>query len=237
MADLAVSRTVRLFADRNLSPAGLSRHLAGFARRTRNDLIQTGRASPIYSTAVDGREGAVEETVRPNGVIVYRFSSLPDVIGFILGFLEAGSARDSGAFVGAWTLAVDGKRWAGALSDIPPRARVMIVNPAPYSRKLETGAMPRAKAYANLIERARTAARARWSSYDFNKALVNLPASFSTTAFPEVPYVLRGRQRSFAVKHAARITQNRGRSVMTSRKDLGRGQLLSYPALEIVRRG
>lgn len=237
MADVSVSRTVRLFADRNMSPAGLSRHLAAIARQTRNDLIASGRASPIYSTTVDGREGAVEETVRPNGVIVYRFSSLPDIIAFLLGFLVAGSARESGAFAGAWALAVDGKRWAGSLDDIPPRARIMIVNPAPYSRKLETGAMPAAKAYANLIERARTAARARWQAYDFNKAMVNLPASFSTTAFPEVPYVLRGHQRSFAVKHAARIRQNRGRSARTSRKDLARGQLLSYPALEIVRRG
>lgn len=233
---LVVAREVRMFADRTLSPAALSRSLAAFARQERDDLIRAGRAAAQYTTTVDGREGAVEETVNPNGLIVYDFTDLARVIGFVMTFVDALSPRMSGAFKKSWVFAVNGKPYTSAIREIPPRARLTIVNLAPYSRKVETGAMPKMKAPKKIIELARQAAGTEFPHYVFEKAFVTLPASFGELTDFQVPYILRGRQRSFAARHAARIEKNRGRSVVTARKALMEGEQLAYPALQFWRR-
>ncbi|MEQ1910800.1 MAG: hypothetical protein ABMA15_18410 [Vicinamibacterales bacterium] len=236
MADTAFSRTLRVFKDTNLSPAGLSRHLAAIMRQERDSLIAKGQASPVYQTFVDGRLGALEETVRPDGVIHYQFSDVAEVILWEFGFVRARSPHNRGAYRDAWALAVDGRAWTGRLEDIPPLSTIMIVNPMPYARKIDIGAMPGMKEPPRIIEAARQAGQRQFPHYTFKREMVRLPSSFASESTGPVPYILAGRSRSFAVRYASSIRASGGRSVKTSRKDSAKGEELTYPALKFSRR-
>lgn len=231
-----VAREVSRFIDNTLSPEALGRSLAAMARAERDSLISQGRASPQYTTFVDGLEGAREETVKPTGVIRYEFGDMTQVLGFVLGYLIQNSRRKTGEFQKAWAMAVNGRPFTGDLASIPPRAKITIVNLAPYSRKIETGAMPKMRMGRAGIEMARQAGMRKFPHYDFGKAFVDLPHSFGSLTNFEVPYVLRGDQRSFAAKYSRHIAANKGRAVRTNRLELMRGEVLAYPALEFQRR-
>lgn len=232
-----VARTISLFADRTLSPEALSRHLAVAARQARDDAIATGDAPASYETIVDGRHGVREEAVRPDGVIVYRFNLIGLAAMRALEAARALSPRDSGDYARAWMIAVNGKPWPeDALLDIPAGAEVMLVNSLPYARKINVGAMPRMTVEPGILRRVRQRVRAAFQTIEAFETMVMLTNAFAFGTY-QVPYVLRGRQRSFAVKHIAHIRANGGRSVATARKDLTRGQQMTYPALSIeVRR-
>lgn len=232
------SRSIRAFADRALSPAALSRHLATVARQARDELIREGSAPDSYETFVDGRRGAAEETVRPDGAIVYRFNLLGLAARLALDTAVRMSPRaphEGGDFANGWVVAVDGKPWIGALTDIPAGAEVMIVNTVPYARKIQVGAMPLMSVPPGIVERVRSRVRSRFPTLDAEVTFVRLPSSFGDARFP-TPYILRGRQRSFAVAHIARIRANGGRSVVTNRKDSREGEQVTYPALIISTR-
>lgn len=231
------ARTVRLFRDRTLSPAALSHTLAGAARRIRDDLIRTGQASsPTYLTIVDGREGAAEETVRPNGAIVYEFGALGRATVFCLSFAIARSPRDSGAFRGAWIVTVNGKPWTTDLNDIPAGAEVMIVNPMPYSRKIDVGAMVMSVP-PGIIEAARQAGMKAFPTLDFERTFVHLSPSTPAPSGVDVPYILHGHAHRVKVKENRRSSAFRaGRLYRAPRKDTQKGQELTYPALVISRR-
>lgn len=229
------SRSVRAFADRTLSPAALSRHLATVAREARDELIREGSAPDSYETFVDGRRGAAEETVRPDGAIVYRFNLLGQAARLALDAAVRLSPRESGDFAAAWTVAVNGRLWTGDLADIPTDAEVMVVNPLPYARKIETGAMPRMSVPPGIVERVKLQVNRRFPTMQASVTYVHLPSIFGRPGYP-TPYILRGRKRSFAVAHIARIRANGGRSVATNRKDSRAGEQITYPALSITAR-
>lgn len=218
----AVARTIRLFRDTTMSPAAQVKLLATTARRVRDDLIASGEASPTYRSFVDGLEGASEDTVKPDGSITYVFSGLGAAALEAVVYLTARSPRDSGDFRRAWVVVVDGRVWVGNLEDIPPRSTVMVLNPLPYSRKVETGAM-RMSTAPGIIEAALQNIRRRFPRLDFQKQFVRIPPGRIQipNRFGPVPYILKGRQRRAA----------RGR-----RRDLQAGAELTYPALVITER-
>ena len=232
----AVARDIRLVRDASLSEDALIRAFATTARRLRDDAISAGRALPQYTTTVDGREGALEETVKLTGIIQYDFTDIPRLLGFLIGATVGASPRLSGDFRDSWVFAVDGRPYTGDLKKIPPRARLTLVNLTPYSRKVEVGAMPKIRASSGIIERARQLAQREFPHYTFNKTFILLPASFGALTEFQVPYILRGHQRSFALHRSAQIAKNKGRSVLTTRADLRAGEQLTYPALEFTRR-
>lgn len=159
---MATLRTARLDVDRLVPPAERARLLAAFARRQRDTLIAEGRAAPTYQTFVDGREGAREEAVRPDGVIRYVFATTARAAAFALAFLQAASPVLSGRFRRSWVVVVNGARWSGNLATIPPGAVVHLLNTTPYARRIEVGRRDRPGLGFRLVEKARQATRKRF---------------------------------------------------------------------------
>jgi hypothetical protein len=228
-------RTIQVFKDSTLSPQALSHRLAEIAREKRDELIGQGAAPATYETFVDGRRGATEETVKPDGTIFYQFNRLGQAAIYAMDAAVELSPVQSGDFVLGWTVAVDGRPWRGREMDIPANAEVLIVNPLPYARKIEVGAMLRMSVPPGILERVKGRVMARFPTLFAQVTHVHLPSVFGSSKYP-TPYILRGRQRSVSVAHAARILAGGGRSVVTNRKDLRAGEQMTYPALSITMR-
>lgn len=87
---------------------------------------------------VDGVEGAPEETVRPDGVIVYDYERIDLVAAFALDTLRELSPVDSGDYVRSHVLMLNGvvvddlKAWKKGDT-------ITISNTEPYTRKIEIG--------------------------------------------------------------------------------------------------
>jgi hypothetical protein len=227
-----VARTIREFVDANLTPEANARKFAITARGYRDEVIRAGQASERYDTFVDGREGAREETTRPGGAVEYRFNSWDKIIRESMLQLAMASPMDDGDFVRAWTLAVNGKPWTGDYEDIPLDADVMIVNPLPYARKVEVGAM-KLSVPAHPIERARQRLLRKYQNTYFGKTFVFLPASFATLGY-ETPYILQGHAHRTPVQQSRRSSAFRqGRAFLMPRRDTQKGQQVTYPALTI----
>ncbi len=204
---MANLRTVRVEASALLPPAARSKLLADHARRARDALVRAGRAAPAWQTFVDGREGAAESAVRPDGRILYVFSSIARAAAFAQSYLVGASPVLSGSFRRAWLLLVDGRRWTADIAAIPPGAVVHLVNTSPYARRLEVGKRRRPGLGFKLIENARQQLQRRHPELVFERRFL---------AWGEA-YVLKGSQ---------------GR-----RKDRASGQRITLPALEIRRKG
>lgn len=140
------ARRVEQIVSRHMAPAVLSAKLATFARKTLAEAVSSGRASPIHRTYVDGVEGAREETVRPDGAILYRFAVLPQATAFVLSYLAERAPRGSGRLSNSFVLFVRQRGSYGNLiragSFDPQRMdaaadQVTIANVQPYSRKAD----------------------------------------------------------------------------------------------------
>lgn len=142
----AFRQQVNLIVNRRLSPEAISARLAEFAKQELARHIQGG-ASPEYQRFVDGKRGAPEERVKPNGIIVYRFNLMAIAARMALEELRKRSPRGlttdrrrmfRPAYIDSFFLGLNGTfvlarnfnpRTAGDLSN------VVIGNTAPYSRK------------------------------------------------------------------------------------------------------
>src|SRR4051812_41346194 len=106
----AFSRSVKVFIDQNLAPAAQSAFLANTARKGVAELIATKRAPPRYDRFVDGREGASEDSVKPDGNITYVFEYLNDVIEFSIDYLMKRAPEKTGNYKKNFFLSVDGRQ-------------------------------------------------------------------------------------------------------------------------------
>lgn len=137
------SRQIAVIVDRTLSPQAISATLARTAREGVARAIASGAAPAMYTRYVDGREGAPEESVRPDGVIYYAFNLLPDLILFLIGFLRERSPRglaDGVAFRDSFFIGVDGRLVRPQdfrAAKVPPRAEIIIGNTVPYNRLVD----------------------------------------------------------------------------------------------------
>lgn len=151
MSGSLLRRNIELFAARTLSPEARSALLARTAREQLAKAL-AGGANRLDETFVDGRPGASEDTVRPDGVILYRFArSYADVANaaaFALAFLQARSPIRTGAFRNAFYLGIggdrqgDGGRFVRASSFnpgavTPDIATITIGNMQPYNRMVD----------------------------------------------------------------------------------------------------
>lgn len=213
----AVARSVRVFRDQALSPGALSARLAAVARSTRDDVVARGEAPANWRTFVDGRQGASEDAVRPDGAILYRFNYLGLAAAFALAYCAGRSPVADGDFKAAWIVAVDGGLWRDALSAIPPGAQVMVTNPLPYARKIDVGHMHMSVPH-NIIEDARRAVRQRYPMVKTERWLTTIPAAWGGG------YVLKGRFHR-GVRANARAAL---------RSDTRAGAEMTYPTLVIT---
>lgn len=208
-----VRRSVVLRVDQLVPPAVLSKLLATGARQVRDAAVASGDAPPSFRTFVDGREGANEDNVRPDGAILYRFSALGVAAEFAIAFCIGRSPVREGRYRASWFIAVDGRVWTGAIRDIPPGATVMITNHAPYHRKIDTGGQ--VTVGRGIVEAARQAVLRRYPVLRVERQFVELPGG----------YVLKG--------HAARRLIARGKRARSGRRA---GAVMTYPAVVISER-
>lgn len=209
MSGSTFKRTTEVFVDRSLSPREQSATLARIAREGLADLISSGRAAPDYEKFVDGREGAAEETVRPDGVIVYRFDVLGEAAAFAMAFLLQRSPERSGRYRSGFWYAVDGRPVSRASFDTQRIAagtqEVILYNREPYSRKIDVqlvGGRPiQVMVPPGIFDDAAKAVRRRFPNLDARR--------LSTVRFPGMERAKTGRRA---------------------------GRRLDYPALVITRR-
>lgn len=137
-----IDRSIRLVIDRTASPEAQSQLFAKFARQK----LAEGEAAnarvlgsvPPHETTVDGRKGASEDTVRPDGVIHYEFELVDDVILFISEQLVQHSPFLTGRYAHSHSLFADGVEVD--IAALPPLAKqYTFVAGTAYARKIERG--------------------------------------------------------------------------------------------------
>jgi len=196
-------RSVEVFIDRKLSPEARSKHLASVARAGLKEILE-GKSIKNFIRFVDGNAGLSEDQVKPEGVIMYRFSILPLVVGFLLGYLKERSPVRSGRFKESFWVSVNGRLIPAARfnpAHVPMDAEIYLGNFMPYNRRVDvqmdgtrtlTFSVP-----ANLYRDATLAARSRFGG------LINLYRVY-TVEFPG-QYILKTGPRRGKRVHSPAI--------------------------------
>lgn len=125
-------------ATAGLEPAQVNAALAKFARAELAKVIAAG-ASPQYDRYVNGRLGATEESVIAPGPILYVFTNWTLVINSAMEELRKRAPRRTGRYAGSFVVIVGGRTVVTDYSRLRPDAEIVIFNPQPYTRKIETG--------------------------------------------------------------------------------------------------
>lgn len=138
-----INRDVMLRLCPTLDPKERSRRIADYARTALAEAQETNRQAtggvPEHTTFVDGREGAPLESVNPdNGVIVFRFELVTDLLAWIDKTLQAHSPVRSGRYQRSHVLIADGTA-VDPEGPIPDASEYVFVNTQPYARKIERG--------------------------------------------------------------------------------------------------
>lgn len=131
------------------------------ARREHGKIMATAPRPTSFKRVVDGRLGAPEEAVKPNGVIVYFYPRLEEVAQFALETLFDLSPVLSGRYRESHTLFVNGV----AVPNLKnyTQGEITISNPMPYARKIEIGRM-KMRVPGRVYEHAVKIVRARFGN-------------------------------------------------------------------------
>ncbi|MFT8481371.1 hypothetical protein [Gluconobacter oxydans] len=208
----SVARNIRLFRDQALSPAAQSARLAAVAIKARDQAVRSGDAPPHWVTIVDGRQGTPESSVQPDGFILYKFNVMGLAAQAALQLCKDRSPVRSGRYRDSWMVVVDGRPWTEEVADIPEGVSVMIVNPQPYARKIDTGAMKNMSVPPGIVDAVRKLVQRKFPTVNAARAFVTIPSGLMENA----PYVLR---------------RSRGRS-----KSRSAGTAMTYPAMILTKR-
>jgi len=202
------------------------------------DRVLHGRPKPSsYRQIVDGVEGASLESVRPDGVIVFAWHYLAEVVEATLAMLAQAAPVDSGNFLEQIAVFVDdqevvrgAKSGLFALPDLGPDSVVKIVATTPYSRRLEVGKRKDGSKFVlraeyRFVEKTTIAARSLYKELaTFEYLMVDLQGAYqlarrSSTfrrAFVNGRWIQgstqrrRGGQTETAVRYPAIIIRSRG---------------------------
>lgn len=142
-----IAKDFDLFFANGMTNAAKSQRLAAFAREQLTIAQRVNRQAigrlPTHETFVDGRPGASEDSVQPEGTIIYEFELVNDVIEWIQEQLLRHSPERSGRFKRSHLLFADGNEVQfGAV--VPAAKTYVFVNIQPYARKIERGLSPQA---------------------------------------------------------------------------------------------
>lgn len=190
---MASARLGGISRELTLATAGLTgpeaqKALAKFSRQERDKVVaakQTRSGQPVqYTTAVNGRLGASEDSVILPGPIVYTFDSGTEVGAYLLDFLQARAPKETGDYIRGFFFIQDGRRVTTAAA-LKPGKPFYIINDRPFSRKIEIGAMEM-RVPPHIFEDANQAARRRFGNMArFRVQFLELTGG----------YVLKGRGR------------------------------------------
>lgn len=138
--------------------------LVRVAKREHARIMSTDPKPARFTRWVDGRQGAAEETVKPTGVIRYRYHRLEEIVQVAMETLFDLSPVESGEYRMAHTIFVDGVA-SRNLSAWDGQSPVVILNPLPYSRKIEIGKMKmRVPGTDHVYEQAEIVLRNRFNN-------------------------------------------------------------------------
>ena len=138
-----IGQTFQVLLDESLGPKARSQALAQFAREQRDQAKAQnarvlGKAPPVQ-TFVDGREGASEDSVRPdNGQIVYEFALIGEAVSYIIEQLQTHHPpqEKTGRFAHSFQVFADGELVTD-LKNPPAAMEYSFFNTQPYARKIE----------------------------------------------------------------------------------------------------
>ncbi|ARM12130.1 MULTISPECIES: hypothetical protein [Rhizobium] len=199
-------------ATADLEPAAINALLANFARDSVREVISSGRASETYERYVNGRQGALEDTVQAPGPIIYEFSLWEPIITFALDELRRRSPVRSGRFRSSFIVLAN-QRAVTDYDTIGPDAEVIITNFQPYVRKAENGLLG-VKRYS-IFDGAKRALASRFGNEGRNAAAYVFETRWldvQAGVHAGMPYVLKRQGR---------------------RKDRQAGIPITYPAVVI----
>jgi hypothetical protein len=137
-------KDISVFLNEALSPQAQSRAFAAFAREKLREGEEQNRQklgqTPSHTTTVDGVKEAPLETVRPNGIIVFEFDLVFDLLGWIAGQLAIHSPIRTGEFLRSHALFADGTEVADPAKPPPAQEYVFLSLDKPGKvRSLERG--------------------------------------------------------------------------------------------------
>lgn len=138
--------------------------LIATARREHERVMTTDPKPSSSYRIVDGVRDAPLEGVRADGVVVYRFPRIEEVVRFAMETLFDLSPVDKDLYRRSHAIFLNGREVAN-LADYKPGDDVAITNTVPYSRKIEVGSMKmRVPATDQVFQRARRKVMARWGN-------------------------------------------------------------------------
>lgn len=112
--------------------------IAAFAKKKNAEILNTEPRPLSFERWVDGNRGAIEETVKVGGIIVYEYNRYDLVAEWILTTLREKSPVKSGDYVRGHTLFLNGQE-VSDLKAFQLGDEITITNYVPYARKIEVG--------------------------------------------------------------------------------------------------
>jgi hypothetical protein len=143
---------------------GTQKLLVRVAKREHGRIMAADPQPKSFTRFVDGRQGAAEEAVKANGVILYQYPRLDVVAQFAMETLFDLSPVRSGEYRMSHTLFLNGVAVAN-LAGWNPGDEVSITNLVPYSRKIEVGNMTmRVPGSSRVYQQARRVIMSRYGN-------------------------------------------------------------------------
>lgn len=213
----AFESVIRLQLEKYGPEAAKRKHIE-VARKGLSDFLRRQNPKPGYEIETDGRPATNEESVKPFGVITYRFRRMREIAEFCLAEARRLSPRGTKPkkgrrYADSWFVMVDGQPVEETA--VPPDAKQMhVTNDQPYSRKINVGAKGFEKYVPpGIVEKVRQAAIKR----------------FGSIATIEVDHLkLQGGYQ--LLKQGVRRRKN---GTIYARPDMKVGADLTYPAVSI----
>jgi hypothetical protein len=139
---MGLSVSVQIDAAVKAATAATQAAIAAAARDANAQVLVMDPRPSLVVRHVDGREGAPEEAVKIDGIIVYDYSRLDRIAAFALQTLFDHSPFKSGLYRDSHTLLLNGEPVSGnKLVAWRPSDEAAIVNFTDYARVIEVGGM------------------------------------------------------------------------------------------------
>lgn len=228
----ALKRQVDVLVTKQMSSAQVRHAVGNAVRKIRDEAISSGQLSGNYSTVVDGRVGADEDTIRlDGGYVTYIFSVIAQATNYALSECRKRSPVRSGSFRKSWAILVDGAAWDGHAASIQSGAQVTIVNTMPYARKIETAGQ-RVKVPPKIVEDVRQVVQRKYQGrIRAEKQFVTLQGGRDARG-GALPYVLKQGSISSGLSWKKKAGWERKHMPYASkRQDRQAGAEMTYPAL------
>lgn len=211
-----IDRNVLVDLTQDLSPASRSAAIAEFAIESLDDAeeenTQALGAPQPYDTYVDGAKGVNESQVKPDGVIVYEFKLISEVLTWIDDQLIIASPVKSGRYARSHALFADGNEIQP--SDQPPAAAEFVfLNTQPYARKIERGESQSAP--EGVYEGIATLAASRFGNIARISFIYRSPATGDVTQWAQTQSARAMARRHHRVSHPETWLSNQPAIIIT----------------------